>query len=601
MDIVSNRPPPRPFIKVSPPESAIGNHPPVLSPPTQSSSDETSATSTSTGPVAASAISPVSLATPSTSMPKPAKQLSNKHALISTQVTKMIITDLLPLQIVEGEGFQELLRLFDPSYTGITQAQLQQSILPFYTKAVEEKIQGSLAEMESYVLTVDIWNVNTLTSYVGFSVSFFTPEWRTKTVLLTCSCITGCDQFQKIPSLLKQVLQEHNITIEPHCIVLNDRLPVAVNLLGNNEDNPVIKGSDEDGLSLVHAKSFSSLLSESIREGLINGLAHYRSVLDAVALLIAEIRKSREATEKVFGKEIEKSKTDVTWILHLMLIRCMLKFNADESAVNENNKVDLSMDTSNNAGLFTDHQQSILVEIVSILELFVEAVDMIETKSLPVSMCLPSSVGLKNHLSAKTNGVCSELAQSLLSSINGNVTAISRDPLYVCSAVLDPRFKLSWCAGSEGELENFKIIVLQEAQKIFDASNSSNTATVDERNGNNAIATSKLFSFISSQSTSDSKPNTLTPASELENYLKESLQDVHDPCSYWRARSGIYPTLYQLAKCCLCLPVLPTAISKVFLQSSSTLNEDLCYSLKSLENLETLLFLKASTVEFQLF
>lgn len=515
----------------------------------------------------------------------------------------MIVTDLLPLQIVEGKGFKELLYLMDPSYTVVTQTQLKQGILPWYTKTVEEKIQNLISEMESYNLTVDVWNASTLTAYVGFSVSFLTPKWHTKTVLLACSCVTGYDRLQKIPALLKDALQEHNIFTEPHCMVLNDcSNSEGVNLLGSNEDTPIIKVEDGDQFPLVHVKSFSSLLSNSIREGLITGLAPYKTVLDAVAMIIAEIRKSSEATQKVFGEEIsEDSKTNITWILHLLLIRCMLKYT---SSMNTEDMMEELLLTGN--GLFTEHQKSILAEIVSILELFEEAMDMVESKSLPVSICLPSLISLKNHLIAKSDGVCSKLALSLLSALNTNFSDFTSSSLYVCSAVLDPRFKLSWCTSNQAE--TFKAIVLREAQKIFDASSKSNNNTTDNNSTNNhctssdsnAIAKSKLFSFIASNNTIDSKSTVLTPVNELDSYLKDS-QEVHDPFSYWRARSGIYPTLHQLAKYCLCLPASPTPMNKVFHQSSSTLNEDLCYSWLPLDNLETLLFLKASASEIELF
>ncbi len=499
---------------------------------------------------------------------------SNKQMLISTIITKMIVTDLLPLWTIEGTGFQELVHLIDPNYSVITPQQLQHNVLPSYVKIVQENIRMALKQMDAFVLSIDICNVNPLQSYVGFSVSYLTPLWESKTLLLACSSMIGQEGFQNVPLLIQQMLKAYSINDLSYNILVNKQIIHSNNGLLGNQYNDT--DNDEMGIELdsLYPKAFSFLLSLSIYEGLLNGLPTYQTALDEATRVVTEIKKCPNMTEVVFGRDLDMLKTDIHWILHLQLIRCILKYVPKDET---------------NTLLLADEYRIILTEITAILELFEEAVNIMQ-RNEPISLCLPSLVSLKTHLDIRSTGVCSSLAISLYSALERNFQDLKTNSLYVCSAILDPRFKLSWCK-CDNEIDNYKKIILEEAQKIFDTT--SKSETISNNNPTNLhLSQSKLFSVISFHS---SQSSSKCPNLELTNYLKEDgCED--DPIAYWKIRSSIYPTLGKLAKRILCAKHTPSPINRVFQYAANNIHTDSCSWLP--EHYEMLLFLKASMSEF---
>ena len=514
----------------------------------------------------------------------------------------MIVADLLPLWIVEGKGFQELVQLIDPAYSMLSQQQLKQNALPWYVKTVQEKIRVALKGMDSFVLTIDVWDFSPLQSYLGFTVSFLSSQWQPKTIVLACCYIVGYEGFQKIPLLIQELFKAYGIQNLLYCTIVNKNYSQSSGLLLGASDNNYDDTEPEYDINFevgsTYTKAFSGLLFASIHEGLMKGLVPYKHVLEVVGQAVADVRKCPNTTESVFAKDFGALGTDVKWILHLQLIRCLLNYNPEQEATATTSEGDILK-----MNLFSESDRAILTEIVAILELFEEAVNIMhEEKHFPISLCLPSLISLKTHLTARSTGICSHLAVSLSSVLDKNCDGFTSNPLYVCSAVLDPRFKLSWCNDAT-ECENYKQIVLQEAQKVFDAtptttttnnssSSSSSTTAVDI-----SLSKSKLFSFISNSSSSQS--SSLTPQLELESYLKDD-HGENDPFAYWKIRSGFYPTLAKLARYILCVPATPTPINKVFDYAARIIYAD-DPTLSFPEHFEILLFLKASMSEFQFF
>ena len=499
----------------------------------------------------------------------------------------MIVTDLLPLRIVDGKGFRDFMHMIDPSYSVVTEQQLKHTLLPQFVHVVQENIRNALKEVDSYILTIDVWEVNPLQAYMGFSTSFFSPTWQVKTIVLACSYIIGYEGFQRIPLLIQEVGKAYGIQDLLYHIVVSKISPGFNGLLSIDTDD----SEDEDYVDFEvgssYSKAFSSLLSLSIREGMIKGLSPFWPVLERVTQAVRSIRKCPQTTEKVFSDGLSTMKTEVKWIMHLQLIRCLLKHM---EMCDETNQDIRSIDTSS---FFVEGDKILLKEMVDILELFEEAVNLLQNdRHLPVSLCIPSYVSLKNHLSAHSSGACSSLALSLSTALTKHFKDITTDCLYVCAAVLDPRFKLTWCNNTY-EYDKYIKIVLCEAHKYVEVS------TDTEEQGCSAtvsLSESKLFSpFSTRKSSSGSKWPRHNPELELESYLKDS-HCGDDPLLFWKVRSGVYPVLSKLARRVLSVPATPTPIHSVFTFASNTVQSDPSSFFP--EHFEIILFLKANVGKF---
>jgi len=80
-----------------------------------------------------------------------------------------------------------------------------------------------------------------------------------------------------------------------------------------------------------------------------------------------------------------------------------------------------------------------------VLDLFEEATDILQGDYVSISFVIPCYFGLLKHLSSSGVRYCKGLKIALKNPLTRQLGKICDDPTYVIAAILDPRFKLSWC------------------------------------------------------------------------------------------------------------------------------------------------------------
>ena len=511
---------------------------------------------------------------------KPSDATSLKQEMTSRAITKMVIIDLLPLRIVDSQGFRDLVCLLDPRHTVMTQDNLQQYVLPAYTLTVQEKIKTTLQTSPSCVLVLDIWRISLTQAYIGFTVYFISQTWQVEALVLACSYLIGYHSPQRILSIYEQVLSIYAIQDRVFHVVNNSAGGKPNNSfpgfnLEDDDDSEEVDDSedlrelDDIQLSQQQSKGFGRALLLTIKDGLI-ALSPHTNVLNKAAQIINHLQKSTLAVGREFEIVSEKWKAGTKWSSQLQMIRSLLEMRSEDWM---KNKEQLNLNET---------EKLILKEVVEILEPFEEANNFVHgDKFLSVSMCIPSYVGLKTHLSTTTTQYCSSLVATLSLSLDKHLKDVLHNSIYVCAAVLDPRFKLTWCK-AESEMDTYKKIVLKDAEQ-FTPPHSHTSKAFDQ-----PLTPSKLFSFLTTEPTK----KITTPMQELESYLKDE-HSGDNPVEFWRIRSSIYPVLSNLSRCVLTIPVTHTPLQDVFDYASKIIHTDPFHFLP--EHLETLLFLKANS------
>ena len=157
------------------------------------------------------------------------------------------------------------------------------------------------------------------------------------------------------------------------------------------------------------------------------------------------------------------------------------------------------------------------------------------------------------------------------------------DPLYICGAILDHRFKVKW---SKNVDEHKK--VLQEEVSMLSQLDSSQSSSEDELP---APKRSKLFSFmaITGKVHKKRKKNC---EQEIQLYLGDDFS-CECPLEFWRLKANDYPSLAALAKKVFSIPATSAPVECVFSETGKILNPLRCQMLP--KNLETLIFLKMNS------
>ncbi|XP_030623602.1 zinc finger BED domain-containing protein 4 [Chanos chanos] len=536
-----------------------------------------------------------------------------RQTLISEAIAKMIIRDLQPVQIVENEGFRELLQLLEPRYTPEPCHYIQQQLLPSYAYQVQLATKQALTGAESCSVTLDLWMsssaaVSSGGGYLGVTCHFITSDWQIKSALLACLPLTGHHTAQRVMSEFDDISHAHGITGRVFRVVSDPspcesrhtfRLPgfclhdngeidedeeedSSDEEAGTGESKEVVQADEGDNsldrcLGRCRIDCFARSLGLCVREGvrsspqlsiaLTKAACFYKYVIATVA---------PEKLGQVFGLGVtaatgqNSSSVEQQWNTQLKTIRQMLE-SADflEDIVDRH---DLAL---------SSFEKAVLQELVEVLEPFEEATDMVQgDKHVSISLALPCVLGLRKHLGEVITRQCSGIVMGLSQALDRRLAGILEDPLYVTATTLDPQFKLSWSSDSDWH----KQVLLEEVEKHTQPVSPPEPCPEAQPSPSKR---SKLFSFIKQRPTTQAK----SVEQELAAYLHEEPTD-EDPLQYWKRKSIDFPLLSQVAKKVFTVPATTTAVERIFSFVSKTLRPERCRLLP--KNLETLIYLKAN-------
>lgn len=533
-----------------------------------------------------------------------------RQSLISETIAKMIIRDLQPVQIVENEGFRELLQLLEPRYIPEPSHYIQQQLLPAYAYQVQVSTKLALSGAESCSVTLDLWrsnavSVGTSSGYMGVTCHFISSDWQIKSVLLACLPLSNQTDTQRMLADFEEISHAHGISGKVFRIVLDPsacesrsafRLP-GFYLHGNgdvedeeDEDSSdeetsiglcteaVIGEEEEDNsvnqfLGRCRIDCFARSLSQCVREGIRSSPQLSITLTKAACFynyIIATVTPEKLAQVFSHVNGQGPSSSDRHWNTQLKTMRQML-----ESVDFLEDIVDRNDLTLNNV------EKAMLRELVEVLEPFEEATDMVQgDKHVSISLALPSVLGLRKHLAEVITHQCTGIVTGLSQALDRRLAGILEDPLYVTATTLDPQFKLSWSSDRDWH----KQVLLEEVGKHTQAV-SPPEACMDAQPS--PSKRSRLFSFIKQRPTTQAK----STEQELSAYLLEEPTD-EDPLQYWKRKSIDFPLLSQVAKKVFTIPATSTTVERIFSLVGKTLRPERCRPLP--KNLETLIYLKAN-------
>ena len=91
------------------------------------------------------------------------------------------------------------------------------------------------------------------------------------------------------------------------------------------------------------------------------------------------------------------------------------------------------------------YEKVVLRDLVEVFEPFEEATDILQgDKCNSISLVIPCFLGIKRHLSQLSKWHSSQVIRALQVSLDHRLGHAPDEPLYVCDAILDTRFKLTW-------------------------------------------------------------------------------------------------------------------------------------------------------------
>ncbi len=112
------------------------------------------------------------------------------HAEVTELISRMIEKDMLPISVVSGDGFRELLAYTVHNYKMPSAGDITRLIEGHFHEKVEELVV-QLGRVEKVALTADFWTALPFQRYISVFCSFITEDWQGRSAVL---------QTHKLPS-----------------------------------------------------------------------------------------------------------------------------------------------------------------------------------------------------------------------------------------------------------------------------------------------------------------------------------------------------------------------------------------------------------------
>ena len=88
---------------------------------------------------------------------------------------------MLPIRIVEKEGFKTLVKKLDPWYELPTRKYMSKKAIPDLYSVMRESVKSQISTADVFAATTDIWSSSsTMEPYLSYTLHHISEDWRMK-------------------------------------------------------------------------------------------------------------------------------------------------------------------------------------------------------------------------------------------------------------------------------------------------------------------------------------------------------------------------------------------------------------------------------------
>uniref|UniRef100_A0A8B9HG88 BED-type domain-containing protein n=1 Tax=Astyanax mexicanus TaxID=7994 RepID=A0A8B9HG88_ASTMX len=189
-----------------------------------------------------------------TFFPEKLSHTSKRAVKITSAISYFICKDMRPYNVVENEGFRELLHTLEPKYNITSRQHFSESCILKLYEDVEKDVKHELMDAGRVAITTDGWTSCATEAYVTITCHFINTEWQMKDYVLQTRILNDTHTGVNIGTVLKEACEEWNIQEKKTALVTD------------NASNMSIAGK-EASLS-PHIKCFEHTINLTTQKGL---------------------------------------------------------------------------------------------------------------------------------------------------------------------------------------------------------------------------------------------------------------------------------------------------------------------------------------------
>lgn len=500
---------------------------------------------------------------------------------VDDAIVKCSIIDMLPLNIVEKDGFRFLMSVLRPSHNLPTRAKFTSDVLN-QCRQVVSAIEKSTNGSQYCCAQADIWSSRRMRGFIGVSLSYI-HNHKMETRLVSMKRFMGSHTAENIADVYQNIIKRfasqttvvgivtdnaaNMVKAFPKPIVgteavendieeqevagdeVNRHLPIDWELLEQEQDCPLP----------VRYACMAHTLQLVIQSAFTEASSKINNIMAKCDNFVNSVHKSCRATELLESQAAMQipASNSTRWNSKLLMISAFLKVESQSEGIILRICKMMSSKIS-----FSIIEFAVLREIEQLLSPFeVATVRMQSEVVVTSSQILPTVVGLLKHLEKLEVRHCTSIKSGLLSSLNNRCGHLFRQAHYLIATAVDPRFKLRWTTNN-GDSSAAREAVLNEMHNIRQK-----TPGVQAPHGSLQQTESSiqqpdiLFSYMNENSSTEAS-NAVT---ELVCYLSSPCSSL-EPLVYWSdaACQKSFPTLYTLHLKHHCIPATSANVERVF-------------------------------------
>ncbi|XP_040897497.1 E3 SUMO-protein ligase ZBED1-like [Toxotes jaculatrix] len=494
------------------------------------------------------------------------------HAEVTELISRMIEKDMLPITVVNGDGFRELLAYTVHNYKMPSAGDITRLIEGHFHEKVEELVV-QLGKVEKVALTADFWTALPFQRYITVSCSFITEDWQGRSA----------------------VLQTHKLSSNSHTTTdsVTERLLNTVQTWGiagkvtacvHNNTQDILSTHACARVTWDYAACFATTLQLAVSDGLSE---------DLVRIIVAAGKLAKHFNHNLLASEaLEQKQVQMCLPQHKLIQSSKARWDTICDMFERLLEQRWAIKAVLSDRIITNRQEAHTLEIEDdcwqIIENFTPVLATLKWATTVISAETEVSISniypitfslIQTHLVPKENDVeqVSEFKLKVQTSLRNHMEVDSNDlaskPALIAS-MLDPRHKhLSFLTPTGRLAAKVKLHELVSKLDVI-------TTTVGTKDEQQETLVTPDISQVAmpSQIRSDTK-NTMmlllgdnyssSYATDSEAQVDYYLRDIApsldiNPLDWWRVNGPRFPKLATLARHYLCIPgvSLPSLLSE---------------------------------------
>nr|XP_055037872.1 E3 SUMO-protein ligase ZBED1-like [Misgurnus anguillicaudatus] len=485
---------------------------------------------------------------------------SHQWRILTDSVTRLLVEENLPFNLVEKPAFKAMLQAFDKQYVPPDRKYFSKKAVPEKYLKMKDSLTRELKDADHFSLTTDMWSSVNMMPYMSVTIHYLNTNWELKSRCLETSFMPESHTSDNLSEALRSTLEEWSLDETKLACVTSDNganIVAAVRKLGWGW-LPCFGHN-------LHLAVTNSMKAEKERTARAMGLC--RTLVTAFS----------HSWQK--NQHLQKEQIELDLPQHSLVLDCPTRWGTKQKMIarilEQGPAIRRVLDDRRTQHLLPTWQDIEVMESVNAaLKSVADFTDALSSERAVTASSLKPVLQLVTEElllpAEKDTQLTRNLKEKMSAVLLEKYSAPSTQQLLAKTAFVDPRYKdIDIADEVKDELMEEMMNVPEEQRDDGDGERASAPNPPKKPNLADLLGKRK-------EKTSTPTPKRIRVDTEIRRYLQEEALDSHaDPLVWWRDNHVRFPLLSKVARryMTICATSIPSERVFSAAESSNTLTK----------------------------